>query len=76
MKKALAMILAAGMMLAMAACGAAPVSSAQHTRFRQRPAQGEATRTYFINPKMVAPPIGNRPRKAHCRRRRPCAESV
>jgi rhamnose transport system substrate-binding protein len=53
MKKALAMILAAGMMLAMAACGAAPVSSASTPASGSAPAQGEATRTYFINPKMV-----------------------
>lgn len=53
MKKALAMILAAGMMLAMAACGAAPTSSASTPASGSSSAQGEATRTYFINPKMV-----------------------
>ena len=54
MKKAIAIILAAGMMLAMAACGATPASSTGTSApAGSSSAQGQATRTYFINPKMV-----------------------
>lgn len=68
MKKAIAIILAAGMMLAMAACGATPASSTGTSApAGSSSAQGQATRTYFINPKWWVPPIGRRPKKVPCR---------
>ena len=53
MKKAIAIILALGMMLTMAACAGTPAPSASTPASGADSAEGQATRTYFVNPKMV-----------------------
>lgn len=76
MKKALAMILAAGMMLAMGRLRGRPHLFGQHTRFRQLLCTGRGYPHLFHKPQNGGSCLlGNSQGRRSCRRRRPWRRS-